>query len=330
MSEKRETILRLVQDKTGRILDVKVEQQPVPAPKPEERNTLAVIELKPETKETFVHNLTEGSVVDWGDGTKSIVTDYLVRGSTVTHTYANTSTTNRVVTIYGYFSNGRGSMIRTPFDPNALVAVRAIGELGRESINLFRNCTSLETVSKGLFADCTAVTDFSSCFQNCTSLTAIPDGLFANCTAATTFDTCFKGCDSLTAIPEGLFANCTAATTFNGCFWHCTGLTAIPDGLFANCTAAKTFNTCFADCTSLTAIPDGLFANCTAVTVFRSCFSGCSSLTGETPYTMVDGKKIKLWERSPENGFATVNDYDVCFDGCTGLSDYAEIPADWK
>lgn len=33
MSEKRETILRLVQDKAGRILDVKVEQQPVPEPK---------------------------------------------------------------------------------------------------------------------------------------------------------------------------------------------------------------------------------------------------------------------------------------------------------
>ena len=32
MSEKRETILRLLQDKAGRILDVKVEQQPVPAP----------------------------------------------------------------------------------------------------------------------------------------------------------------------------------------------------------------------------------------------------------------------------------------------------------
>jgi hypothetical protein len=32
MSEKRETILRLVQDKTGRITDVKVEQQPVPVP----------------------------------------------------------------------------------------------------------------------------------------------------------------------------------------------------------------------------------------------------------------------------------------------------------
>lgn len=32
MSEKRETILRLVQDNTGRILDVKVEQQPAPEP----------------------------------------------------------------------------------------------------------------------------------------------------------------------------------------------------------------------------------------------------------------------------------------------------------
>lgn len=33
MSERRETILRLLQDETGRILDVKVEQQPVPVPK---------------------------------------------------------------------------------------------------------------------------------------------------------------------------------------------------------------------------------------------------------------------------------------------------------
>lgn len=32
MSEKRETILRLLQDETGRITDVKIEQQPVPEP----------------------------------------------------------------------------------------------------------------------------------------------------------------------------------------------------------------------------------------------------------------------------------------------------------
>lgn len=32
MSERRETLLRLLQDETGRILDVKVEQQPAPAP----------------------------------------------------------------------------------------------------------------------------------------------------------------------------------------------------------------------------------------------------------------------------------------------------------
>lgn len=41
-------------------------------------------------------------------------------------------------------------------------------------------------------------------------------------------------------------------------------------------------------------------------------------------------KKVKLWERSPENGFAKVTEYEWCLHGCTGLSDYAEIPDDWK
>ena len=90
------------------------------------------------------------------------------------------------------------------------------------------------------------------------------------------------------------------------------------------------FTDCFNGCTGLTAIPAGLFANCPAVTEFTDCFNGCTGLTGETPYTMVDGKKIKLWERSPENGFTKVTSRDDCFNGCTGLSDYAEIPAGWK
>lgn len=86
----------------------------------------------------------------------------------------------------------------------------------------------------------------------------------------------------------------------------------------------------FAECTGLTAIPEGLFANCPGVTEFTDCFYGCTGLTGETPYTMVDGKKIKLWERSPENGFAKVTSCGDCFGVCTGLSDYAEIPEGWK
>ena len=140
----------------------------------------------------------------------------------------------------------------------------------------------------------------------------------------------FSNCTGLTAVPEGLFANRPGVTSFEGCFYDCTGLTAIPAGLFANCPAVTSFKDCFGVCTGLTAVPEGLFANCPGVTSFEGCFYGCTGLTGETPYTMVDGKKIKLWERSPENGFTKVTSRVDCFGVCTGLSDYAEIPAGWK
>ena len=298
MSEKRETILRLVQDEAGRILDVKVEQRPVPEPK-----LLTVIELKPETKVTFLRDLTEGSIVDWGDGTKSAVTAEEAKAKEVTHTYTATSTANRIVTIDGVIDR-TGEPTASAFDPIALTAVRSLGGgLRGEAEWLFYGCSSLTAIPEGLFDHCTEVTDFSSCFSNCVSLTAIP---------------------------AGLFDHCTAVIDFFGCFFSCSSLTAIPAGLFDHCTAATNFLDCFNGCSSLTAIPAGLFDHCTAVESFHSCFKLCTSLTGETPYTMVNGKKVKLWERSPENGFGKVYDTKFCFYKCAKLSDYAKIPRDWK
>ena len=350
MSERRETLLRLVQDETGRITDVKVEQQPVPAPK-----LLTVIELRPETKETYLNNLTEGSVVDWGDGERSVVSADEAAEEVVRHTYADTSTTNRVVTIDGVIDRTEESGV-SAFDPYALVAIQSLGELRGEAKDLFLDCClrtipqglfdhltavtdfsecfarchGLRSIPEGLFANCTAVTDFSRCFQECSSLNSIPEGLFANCTAVTDFSYCFERCSDLTSVPEGLFANCTAVTDFSYCFSFCYKLTSIPEGLFTNCTAATNFFNCFGNCSSLTAIPAGVFDNCTAVTDFGHCFNSCSSLTGETPYTMVNGKKVKLWERSTENGFSKVTEHNYCFRLSTGLSDYEEIPDGWK
>lgn len=241
MSNMRETILRLTQDATGKITDVKVEQEVAP-------KLLTVIELKPDTTETYINNLTEGSVVDWGDGEKSVVTAEEAQAKKVTHYYAATSTANRVVTIDGVIERRGYQDKSAAFDVNALVAVRSLGELSGN-------------------ADCL-----------------------------------FYKCSNLTAIPAGLFDHCTAVTSFKGCFTVCRNLMAIPTGLFDHCTA---------------------------VTNFSYCFAGCLGLTGETPYTMVDGKKIKLWDRSPENGFAKVTNRDRCFTACTKLSDYAKAPYSW-
>ena len=351
MSEKRETILRLTQDATGKIVDVRVEQEP---------KLLTVIELKPETKKTFLRDLTEGSVVDWGDGTKSVVTAAEVQARVVKHTYASTSPANRVVTIDGVIDRQEEreeEKAWSAFDEDTLVAVRSLGDLVGEAKYLFLNCRSLTTIPEGLFDRCpkvtrfngcfygcnsltsipaglfdhfTEVTSFYDCFLECGSLTAIPDGLFDRCTKVTNFSGCFAICPSLTSIPDGLFDHCPAVTDFWGCFEGCTSLTSIPDGLFDHCPAVTSFYDSFADCTGLTAIPEGLFDHCKEATSFLLCFRGCKSLTGETPYTMVDGKKVKLWERSPENGFAEVIEYDECFKDCTKLSDHAEIPGAWK
>ena len=57
----------------------------------------------------------------------------------------------------------------------------------------------------------------------------------------------------------------------------------------------------------------------------------CSALTGESSYTMVNGKKVHLYERQnyPEH-FTTPKYFKYAFYGCTGLTDFAQIPSDWK
>lgn len=85
MSEKRETILRLLQDETGRILDVKVEQQPVPVPE-------YVFELQstgydPQVDRGVVTALAIGNVISYktiGDDETIIPVPFSVNGKTVT------------------------------------------------------------------------------------------------------------------------------------------------------------------------------------------------------------------------------------------------------
>lgn len=276
MSEKRETILRLTQDATGKITDVKIFQEEKNKPKwPKSPKPPIIIELKPETKETYLRDLTEGSVVDWGDGTKSTVTAAEAQAKEVKHTYATTYITNRVVTIDGVIER-KGEQMESAFDPSSLIAVQNLGELRGTARSLFKDCTSLEAVPPHIFDFSSAVKDLNSCFFNCTSLKEIPHGIFYDFTAVTDFFCCFYNCTSLKAIPAGLFDSCTSVTDFSGCFWH------------------------------------------------------CRSLTGETPSTMVGEKKVKFWNRHPGNGFAKITNYKDCFSDCTKLSDYAEIPDDWK
>ena len=120
-------------------------------------------------------------------------------------------------------------------------------------------------------------------------------------------------------------------TDFSDAFKSCTSLQSIPENLFANNPDAISISYAFYGCTSLQSIPANLFANNRKVTNFFNTFLNCWNLTGESPYTMIDGQKVHIYERAnyPEH-FTTPTDFKYTFSSCTGLTDYAQIPSDWK
>lgn len=186
---------------------------------------------------------------------------------------------------------------------------------------VFDNCDLLKDIPSGLFDRHTNNVNFAWTFAKCYALTNVPAGLFNRHPKVTTFDHVFYNCYVLTSLSSGMFTNNPRATTFAYAFYQCRALTSIPQGLFDKNTAVTTFASAFYGCTNLTSLPSDLFANNANVTNFTSAFENCSQLTGESP-TGPAGKK--LWELIP----APIG--TRCFRGCTSLTDYAAIPAEWK
>lgn len=91
----------------------------------------------------------------------------------------------------------------------------------------------------------------------------------------------------------------------------------IPPNLFMNYPDAENFKSTFAYRRSLTTNVEHLFDKCKKIKNVSNCFEKCG-LTGKAP---------ELWnsEKWPD-----ITSYSGCFRDCTGLSNYADIPAGWK
>lgn len=217
---------------------------------------------------------------------------------------------------------------------------------------LFYNCKSLTAIPAGFFSGLTEIKNFNNLFQNCAALTSVPAGLFEGFSKVTSFNRVFIG-SGITAVPSRCFAGCSAATTFNYTFNKCTNLETIPVDAFEGCTAVKEFYATFTECASLKEIPAALFAgmpaleeleycfqHCSALTSLPAtlfdnnrnlkyldyCFMNCPLLTGETPYTLIEGSKVHLYERKNyPDFFYSPSSYEGCFSGDELLTDYAAI-----
>ena len=218
---------------------------------------------------------------------------------------------------------------------------KPLGAAKLKFTNAFTGCKSLKTLPEGLFSTCTKATHFTGTFTDCTALESLPENLLANCAEATDAIRMFLGCTSLKTIPEKFFAGTPKLTKFEETFAECTALETIPEKLFSaigTTTTSVTLSHCFYGCKALKSLPAGLFDTVTRINYIYGCFADCTSLTGESPYTMVDGEKVHLYERVqsttanptpfprvPSSKGAHIG----CFANCTGLTDYATMPSEW-
>ena len=273
----------------------------------------------------------EDCVVDFGDGTKQTFTGN--NSSTrVNHNYSESN-------IYTIKITGNHSKFQASRN---IIELIQISNSITSCSQMFYNCYNLTTISE----TCTipnSVTRCSYMFQNCSSLTTIPS-TFTIPNSASSCKSMFYYCSSLTELPSTLkIPNSVTDCAFM--FQGCSNLTAIPE-TFTIGNSVKDCSSMFAYCSRLTTIPSTLKIP-NSVTSCGYMFSDCSSLTSDISNIWPD-----VWNSTEEINLAHM--FDSCskvvgtvpaaklwnsgktfnsvfsFYKCTSLTNYDEIPSEWK
>ena len=144
----------------------------------------------------------------------------------------------------------------------------------------------------------------------------------------------FSGCYSLANIPAGLFAQNGQLEKLYACFQNCKALTSIPENLFANNPKLKNFGYCFDYChnmvlnSNIFGEDNTRFANLETTEDSPLNLDYCFRIDGSKRTTQLVGTAPDLWNwELPDNVSHT-----GCFAGHSAatLSNYSEIPDDWK
>lgn len=258
---------------------------------------------------TFTPNIS----VDWGDSSSGNVTS--ITDSNRIHTYVSAGT--YTITITGFMPGWKvnnSSAIRS-----LITGIIDFGRVGLRTLDFFgcSNITSIPasgTMEVG-YDGLSEMVSFAG-FMRGTGISSIPADIFQSSPRAETFTDSFSFNASLTSIPSGLFSSNPIASVFSGTFNGCQSLSSYPLNLFDSCPNAINFSSTFRNCRSLTQPLQFTFN--TQVTTFANIYnmvSTTNSMSGTAP---------TIWLRVPEPlGTAA-------FRNCTGLSNFASIPSNFK
>ena len=260
--------------------------------------------------------LTPSVIISWGDSTSSPL---ITSSTSVNRTHTFVSAGTYTISISGFMpgfrvdNNATTRVLITELVQWGIVGLRTVNFYGCTNLTAIPGSTSLSGV--GGYTGLADVVSFAS-FMRGTRITTIPEDIFDYSPNATTFTDSFSGITTITTAPTGLFDNVTLATTFASCFFACTALTSVPSTLFDTNVNVVNFSSTFRNCRALTNVLQFTFN--TNVTIFNNIYnmsSTVNALTGTAP---------ELWNRTP-----TPSGTDA-FNNCTGLSNFASIPVNFK
>lgn len=209
-----------------------------------------------------------------------------------------------------YLTNIVGSFAGKPNIKNINSAFNNTWRLVDIPPQMFRGCPNLKDVTASfiysrrirnvdyIFADCPKLINVTRAFALMNILSAV---------------SAFENCTSIKSVPD-LFAKCEKLTDVTNVFKGCTNIELAPR-VFQNCAVLNP--------------PVNVFDDCKKAYNFNKCYNNLPAATNESPYTVVNGQKIHLWERTPELGFALPTQYDLCFADSPNFADYANIPEAW-
>ena len=261
--------------------------------------------------------LTPSLYINWGDGSANSPLITASNSVNRIHTFVTPGT--YTITISGFmpgFKVANNSAIRnliTELVQWGIVGLRTIDFYGCQNLTAIPGSTSLSGV--GGYTGLSEVVSFAS-FLQATRISSIPSDIFYYSPNAVTFSSTFQSILTLTTVPAGLFDNVPLAQTFANCFYGCTALTSVPSTLFDQNVNVVNFSGTFYNNRALTNVLQ--FTYNTNVSIFSNLYymsSTTNALTGTAP---------TLWLRTPTPSGTRA------FYNCTGLTNYASIPTNFK
>lgn len=289
----------------------------------------------------------------WGDGTPL---ERVKQTDPPTHNYAAGTKGEIVVTFTGTSGGGFGIALnatKTVFQEALLKVDLTNADAACPNgdwLGGFFACVYLTNVV-GSFAGKPNIKNINSIFSSTWRLVDIPPQMFRGCPnlkyASAAFgysyripnaDYMFADCPKLIEATQVFFSieitsavstfeNCTSLNSVVDLFASCRLLTDVTN-VFKGCTNIKHASRVFKGCAVLNP-PVNVFDDCKKAYNFKECYNNLPAATNESPYTVVNGQKIHLWERTPELGFALPTQYDLCFTDSPNFADYANIPEAW-